>query len=140
MSVFEGCKICLHFFVYVYPAVPLLFVEKTVFSPSHCFCSFVKDQLTIFVGSISRLSVLCNDISVYFFTNIIYLQYFSFIVSLEVKYQASLSITNSQGSPKLMSIESVMPSNHLILCHPLLLLLVFPSIRGFSNESVLHIR
>ena len=52
--------------------------------------------------------------------------------------QASLSITNSQSLPKLMSIESVMPSNHLILCHPLLLLpSIFPSIRVFSNESAL---
>ena len=55
--------------------------------------------------------------------------------------QASLSITNSQSLLKLMSIESVMPSNHLILCHPLLLQpSIFPSIRGFCNESVLHIR
>ena len=55
--------------------------------------------------------------------------------------QASLSITNSQSLFKLMSIESVMPSNHLILCHPLLLLpSIFPSIRVFSNESVLPIR
>ena len=53
--------------------------------------------------------------------------------------QASLSITNSQSSPKLMSIESVMWSNHLILCHPLLLLpLIFPSIRVFSAEPTLH--
>ena len=55
--------------------------------------------------------------------------------------QASLSITNSQSLLKLTSIESVMPSNHLILCCPLLLLpLIFPSIRVFSNESVLHIK
>ena len=55
-------------------------------------------------------------------------------------HQASLSITNFQSSPKLMSIESVMPSNHLILCHPLLLLpSIFPSIRIFSDESVLRI-
>ena len=55
--------------------------------------------------------------------------------------QASLSITNSQGLLKLMSIELVMPSNHLILCCPLLLSpSVFPSIRVFSNESALHIR
>ena len=55
--------------------------------------------------------------------------------------QGSLSITNSQSLLKLMSIESVMPSNHLILCHPLLLLpSIFPSIRVFSNESALHIR
>ena len=56
-------------------------------------------------------------------------------------HQASLSITNSQSSPKLMSIESVMPSSHLILCFPLLLLPpIPPSIRVFSNESALHIR
>ena len=55
--------------------------------------------------------------------------------------QASLSITNSRSLPKLMSIESVMPSNHLILCCCLLLPpLIFPSIRVFSNESVPHIR
>ena len=55
--------------------------------------------------------------------------------------QASLSITNSHSSPKPTSIESMMPSNHLILCRPLLFLLsIFPSIRVFSNESALHIR
>ena len=55
--------------------------------------------------------------------------------------QASLSITNSRSLLKIMSIESVMPSNHLILCRPLLLLpSIFPNIRVFSNESVLHTR
>ena len=55
--------------------------------------------------------------------------------------QASLSFTISWNLLKLMSIELVMPSNHLILCHPLLLLpSIFPSIRVFSNESALHIR
>ena len=55
--------------------------------------------------------------------------------------QASLSITNSQGLLKLMSVELVMPSNHLILCRPLLLPpSIFPSIRVFSKESFLHIR
>ena len=55
--------------------------------------------------------------------------------------QASLSITNSWSLPKLITIESVMPSNHLMLCRPLLLLpSIFPSIRVFSNESALHIR
>ena len=55
--------------------------------------------------------------------------------------QASISITDSRSPPKPMSIESVMPSNHLILCHPLLLLSsIFPSIRLFSNESALPIR
>ena len=58
-----------------------------------------------------------------------------------VARQASLSITNSWSLLKLMSIESVMPSKHLILCHPLLFLLsIFPSIRVFPNESVLPIR
>ena len=58
-----------------------------------------------------------------------------------VAFKASLSITNSCSLLKLMSIESVMPSNHLILCHPLLLLpSIFPSIRVFSSESVLLIR
>ena len=56
-------------------------------------------------------------------------------------HQAFLSITNSGSLPKLISIELVMPSNHLILCHPLLLPpSIFPSIRVFSNESVLHMR
>ena len=54
--------------------------------------------------------------------------------------QASLSITNSWSSLKLMSIELVMPSTHLVLCCPLLPPSIFPSIRVFSNESVLHIR
>ena len=55
--------------------------------------------------------------------------------------QAFLSITNSQSPPKPMSIESVMPSNHFIVCHPLLLLpSIFPSIRVFSKESALRIR
>ena len=64
-----------------------------------------------------------------------------FVTPLTAVRQASLSFTNSRSLLKLMSIELVMPSNHLILCHPLLLLpSIFPSIRLFSNESVLHIR
>ena len=60
---------------------------------------------------------------------------------IQSAHQASMSITNSQRLLKLMSIESVMPSNHLILCRPLLLPpSIFPSIRVFSNESVLPIR
>ena len=57
-----------------------------------------------------------------------------------VARQASLSITNSQSLLKLMSIEPGMPSNHLVLCHPLLLPSIFPSFRVFSNESALRIR
>ena len=55
-------------------------------------------------------------------------------------HQAFLSFTVSWSLVKLMSVESVMPSNHLIVCCPLLLLSVFPSLRVFSNESALHIR
>ena len=64
-----------------------------------------------------------------------------FVTPWTAIHQASLSITNTRSLPKLMSIESVMPSNHLILCHPVLLPpSIFPSTRVFSNESVLHIR
>ena len=64
-----------------------------------------------------------------------------FVTPWAAAHQASLSIANSQSSPKLMSIESVMPSNHFILCRPLHPLpSIFPSFRVFSNESVLGIR
>ena len=81
---------------------------------------------------------------------VVYVQIFSSVQSLSrvwlfvtpwtATHQASLSITNTRSLLKLMSIELVMPSNYLILCHLLLLLpSIFPSIRGFSNESALHI-
>ena len=75
----------------------------------------------------------------------VFVQSFSHVRLFEIPWtavsQASLSITNSRGSPKPMSIESVMPSNHLIFCYPLLLLpSIFASIRVFSNESAFHIR
>ena len=64
-----------------------------------------------------------------------------FVTPWSIAHQSSLSITNSRSLLKLMSIESVMPSNHLIFCRLLLLRpSIFPSIRVFSNESVLHIR
>ena len=64
-----------------------------------------------------------------------------FAAPLTAAHQASLSITNSWSLLRLMSIELVMPSNHLILCHPLLLSpSIFPSIRVFPNESILCIR
>ena len=63
-----------------------------------------------------------------------------FVTPWTAACQASLSITSSQSLLKLMSIELVMPSNNLILCHPLLLPLIFPSKRVFSSESVLLIR
>ena len=69
------------------------------------------------------------------------IHFWFFATSWTTARQASLSITNSQSLPKLMCIESVMPSNHLILCRPLLLLCsIFLSIRVFTNESVLHIK
>ena len=76
---------------------------------------------------------------------VIVVQYLShvrlFVTSWTAARQASLSITNSQSLPKLMSIESVMPSNHLDLCHPLLLLpSMFPSVSVFSNVLALCIR
>ena len=63
-----------------------------------------------------------------------------FATPLTAACQASLFITNSRSLPKLMSIELVIPSSHLILCRPLLLPSIFPSIKDFSNESALHIR
>ena len=64
-----------------------------------------------------------------------------FAIPWTAAHRASLSITNSQSPPKPTSVELVMPSNHLILCHPLLLLpSIFPSIRVFSNGSALRIR
>ena len=78
-----------------------------------------------------------------FFLLVQSVQSLSFVLLLATPHtaahQASLSFTHSQSLLKLMSIRSVMPSNHRILCHPLLLLSsVFPSIRAFSSESVLH--
>ena len=89
---------------------------------------------------------LCSNILLLYKRNVLFLQFSSvqslsgvrlFVTPWTSARQDSLSITNSQSLPKSMSIESVMPSNHLILCHPFLLLLsIFPSIRVFSNESV----
>ena len=90
------------------------------------------------------LIVLCVAVPLYFM-KIISVQSLGcvrlFVTPWTAARQASLSITNSRSLLKLMSIESVMPSNHLILCCPLLLLpSLFPSIRVFCNESLLHIR
>ena len=87
-------------------------------------CVVTKDMLRIDFSSVQSLShVRC------------------FVTPWIAARQASLSKTNSRSPPKLMPIESVMPSNHLILCRPLLFLpSIFPSIRVFSNESTLHKR
>ena len=85
-------------------------------------CTHLCQHINVQVSSVTQLCpALCNP--------------------MDCSMPGSLSITNSQSLFRLMSIESVMPSNHLILCHPLLLLpSVFPSIRVFSNESTLHMR
>ena len=89
--------------------------------------------------------LIWNIILQNFVPTVVVIQSLSYARHLETPWtiarQASLSFTISQILLKLMSIESVMPSNHFVLCHPLLLLpLIFPSIRVFSNESALHIR
>ena len=91
-----------------------------------------------FVGKV--MSLLFNMLSQ--FSSVQLLSHVRLFVTLgTAACQASMSITNSQSLLKLMSIKSVMPSNHLILCCPLLLLpSIFPSIKVFSNESVLRIR
>ena len=84
-----------------------------------------KKNYTYYISQFSSVSELCR----------------LFVTPWSTVHQASPSVTNSQSLLKLMSIESVMPSNCLILCHSLLLLAsVFPNIRIFSIESVLHIR
>ena len=82
-------------------------------------CLELKHKLFLIVQSLSRVWL--------------------FVTPWTAARQASLSTTNSQSLSKLMSIESVMPSNHLIICCPLLLPSIFPSVRVFSDESV-HIR
>ena len=93
-------------------------------SSGQSLCSFLPFQVHVQSSSVQSLSLV-----------------WLFVTPWIAARQASLSITNSRSLLKLMSIELVMPSSHLILCCPLLLLpSIFPSIRVFSNESVLHIR
>ena len=93
---------------------------------------FCKDQ------GICSLHFPCNQFSSVQFSHSVMS---NFVTPWTAARQASLSITNSRSPPKPMSIDSVMPSNHLILCRPLLLLpSICPSIRVFTNESALHIR
>ena len=83
----------------------------------------------------------CFDGTMYIFSSVQLLSHvWLFATPWTAPPQASPSLTNSWSSLKLMSIESVMPSNHLILCRPLLLPSMFPSIRLFSNESALRLR
>ena len=101
-----------------------------------CFSDLMNSQSSLFSCSQITLIGLSQTVQ-----SLSHIQLF--VTPWTAAYQASLSITNSQSLLKLMSLESVMPSNHLILCpsYPLLLLpSIFPSIRVFSNEPALHIR
>ena len=104
------------------------------------FKMILSIKLTIFVISREmgeKAEYKCTYIVVFQLLSCVQL----FVTPWTAAHQASLSFTISQSLLKLMSIESVMSSSYLIFCHPLLLLpSIFPSIRVFSNESVLHIR
>ena len=96
---------------------------------------FLWDLQTIFCKARLRSKVQLRGIKLNQFSSVAQ-SCLTFVTLWTAACQALLSITNSKSLLKLISIESVMPSNHLILCHPLLLPSIFPSIRIFSNESV----
>ena len=108
----------------------------------HSFCGEVEyNILFFFLTSVSPTLDFFQDFSLTFSSVQSLSRVPVFVTPWNTARQASLSITNSRSPPKPMSIESVMPSNHLILFRPLLLLpSIFPSIRVFSNESALRIR
>ena len=126
-----------------------------MYYPPLLVVSFVKEKKKVDTGFFSDWMIHCVNILCFMFTNSSVLfccsVQFTSVQSLShvrlfetlwiTAHQVSLSITNSRSSLKLMSIESVIPSSHLILCGPLLLLpSIFPRIRVFSNESALRIR
>ena len=116
------------------------------------FCFFDTKEIEYIFKHLVAISILLRNL--FIFLNVFHWVVSMFLADVSVQFtcsvlsdslwphglQDSLSITNSQSWLKLMSFEFVMPSNHPILCHPLLLPSIFPSIRVFSNESVLHIR
>ena len=119
------------------------FLLSTTFTKSHKFwvvvfsLSFVSVNILI---SFFIFSVICWLLSSVQFSSVAQ-SCLTLSTPWTTACQASLSITNSRSSPKIMPIKSVIPSNQLILCHPLLLLpSIFPSIRVFSNEPALRIR
>ena len=127
------------------PARSLKFSSLHMSTPQRVvsFYPLFLPQAVLTRTSHSAQSVLKKDtLNLEWFSSVQLLSHlWLFVTPWTAAHQASLSITNSRSLPKLMSIESVMPSNHLILCHLFLLLpSVFPSIRVFSNESALHIR
>ena len=107
-----------------------LFSLRTQYFLNNC------DDKCVIVSNIYEMLCYKNTRSVQLLSYV-----WCFVIPLSAAYEASLSNTNSWSLLKLMPTESVMSFNHLILCHPLLLLpSIFPSIRVFSNESILHIR
>ena len=126
--------------------------QSIVKSPSvrHCCPPFIRTLVvTLDLPRKSRIISLSQDPELNHICKVLFAMFSSvqslsrvrlFVTPWAAAHQASPSITNSRGLLKLMSIESVMPSNHLILCRPLLLPSIFPSIRVFSNESALRIR
>ena len=108
-------------------------IQHTILqSPNHTVTITCKKHRSI------KLCMLIKIWHCYQFSSVA--QLWPFVTPWTVAHQASLSITSSQSLLKLMSIQSMMPSNHLILCRPLLLPSIFHSIRVFSNESILSIR
>ena len=113
-------------------------IHSTFLSPQAPLCPFISIPLSLVLSFVEFLiyRILHYISSVHSLTHVQL-----FVTPWTAARQASLSITNSQSSLKLMSVESVMPSSHLILCHPFLLLPpIPPSIRVFSNESTLRMR
>ena len=114
---------------------------QTAHVAQYLFCSLLNPQLSGLEVSRYLMNIGWMNESVQFSSVQSLSRVQLFATPWTTACQPSLSITNSQSLLKLVSIESVMPSNHLILCRPLLLLpSMFPSIRVLSNESVLHIR
>ena len=113
----------------------MLWARKT----TECFCVLC---IASHQGRILLSPIVCDPELDHLVVGVVVVQLLSrvFATPWTAAHQASLSITNSQSLLKLVSAMSVMPSNHLILCCPLLLPSIFPSVRVFSNKSVLHIR
>ena len=115
----------------------ILYPPRCVISQYHLH----DHHLTMFTQMPLSNSIFTHSVAVRYQFSSVAQSYRLFAIPWTAARQASLSITSSWNLVKLMSIELVMPSNHLILCRPLFLLpSIFPSIRVFSNESALHIR
>ena len=113
--------------------ITLIHISQNELQSESCCCLFSLQR---------KISLSFHKIDTWLFSSVQLLSFVQlFATPWTAAHQASLFITNSQSPPKPMSIESVMPSNHLILCCPLLLLpSIFPNIRVFSNESALCMR